>query len=41
MMHQISVVRDLYDVGNYKDWKNYYGPRNPLTADKKISPPLH
>lgn len=41
MMDQISVVMDLYDVGNFEDWKNYYGPKNPLTAAKKISPPAH
>ncbi len=41
MCEQISLVMDIYDTENYKDWKNYYGPKNPLTADKKISPPLH
>jgi hypothetical protein len=38
---KISLVVDLYDVDNYKDWKNYYNPKNPLRAENKISPPLH
>lgn len=38
---KISLVVDLYDTESYKDWKNYYGPKNPLTAENKISPPLH
>lgn len=38
---QVSLVIDLYDTENFKDWKNYYSPKNPLTPDKKISPPLH
>jgi Protein of unknown function (DUF3800) len=41
MREQISLVMDVYDTENYEEWKNYYGPKNPLTADKKISPPLH
>lgn len=39
--NQVSLVIDVYDTENYKGWKNYYGPKNPLTAYKKISPPLH
>lgn len=39
--NQISLVIDEYDEKNYKGWKNHYGPKNPLTAHKKISPPLH
>jgi hypothetical protein len=41
MREQISLVIDVYDTENYNEWKNYYGPKNPLTANKKISPPLH
>jgi len=35
---KISLVLDLYDVANYKDWKNYYSAKNPLTANNKIGP---
>jgi len=38
---KIPVVIDIYDSENYKDWRNYYGPKNPLTAANKISPLLH
>jgi len=38
---KISLVIDLYDKGNYKNWKNYYSPKNPLTTKNKLSPPLH
>jgi hypothetical protein len=41
LKEKISVVIDLYDTQNFKDWKNYYGPKNPLTAENKISLPLH
>jgi len=41
LQEQISLVIDVYDTENFDQWKNYYGPQNPLTADKKISPPLH
>ncbi len=37
----VSLVIDLYDTENFKEWKNYYNPKNPLTAAKKLSPPLH
>lgn len=38
---KISVVIDLYDQKNYKDWNNYNGPKNPLTSKNKISPQVH
>lgn len=41
LKEKISLVIDLYDSEKYKDWKNYYGPKNPLMAQNKISPPLH
>lgn len=41
MLKQISLVIDLYDTENFEGWKNYHTPKNPLTAGKKISPPLH
>lgn len=28
---KISTVIDLYDAANYSGFKNYYGPKNPLT----------
>jgi len=41
MMDKISLVIDLYDSEKYDDYQNYYSPKNPLTAENKISPPLH
>ncbi|MBT1700276.1 DUF3800 domain-containing protein [Fulvivirgaceae bacterium PWU4] len=41
LMDKIPVVVDLYDQENYEKWGNYYGPKRPLTAKNKISPPLH
>lgn len=41
LKEKISVVIDLYDSEKFAGWKNYYGPKNPLTAENKISPPLH
>jgi hypothetical protein len=41
LKEKISLVVDLYDVEKYESSKNYYGPKNPLTAENKISPPLH
>jgi len=39
---KISTIIDLYDFENYgKNWSNYYGKQNPLTAKNKISPPSH
>jgi len=35
LKEKIKVVVDLYDTENYKNWKNYYGPKNPLTAENK------
>lgn len=34
---KISLVVDLYDSPNYEGWKNYYGPKNPLTSSNKIT----
>jgi len=31
LREKISTVLDLYDMANYEGFKNYYGPRNPLT----------
>ncbi len=41
LAEKIPVVIDLYDSDNYTGWKNYYGPKNPLSVKNKISPPLH
>lgn len=41
LKEKISLVVDLYDTEKYENWKNYYNPKNPLTAENKISPPLH
>jgi len=41
LQDKISLVVDLYDAEKYENWKNYYGPKNPLTAENKISPLLH
>lgn len=41
LQEKISVVIDLYDSEKYRDWKNYYGPKNLLTPENKISLPLH
>jgi hypothetical protein len=41
LKEKISLVVDIYDEEKYENWKNYYGPKNPLTAQNKISPPLH
>ncbi len=35
---QISTVIDIYDFGNYTNWGNYYGKKNKLTSQNKISP---
>lgn len=40
---KIPTVVDLYDFEKINDvskkWGNYYGPKNPLTAENKIGPP--
>ncbi|OFX20621.1 MAG: hypothetical protein A2033_01220 [Bacteroidetes bacterium GWA2_31_9] len=41
LKEKISTVIDLHDISNYKDFKNYYGPKNPLTSGNKKSPQLH
>jgi hypothetical protein len=41
LKEKISLVIDIYDYSKYKKWANYYNPKNPLTAENKISPPLH
>jgi len=33
---KISTVLDLYDSANYAGFKNYYGPRNPLTKANQL-----
>lgn len=38
---KVSLVIDLYETDKYEGFKNYYSPKNPLTALNKISPPLH
>ena len=38
---KISRIIDLYDKDNFEGFKNYYSPKRPLTAENKISPPLH
>lgn len=38
---KVSLVIDLYDTEKYEGFGNYYSPKNPLTAENKISPPLH
>ena len=38
---KISLVVDLYDTDNYKNWGNYYDKKNPLTVENKISPQVH
>lgn len=38
---QVSIVIDLYDKKKFSGWNNYYTPKNPLTAENKISPHLH
>jgi len=35
---KISTVIDIYDVENYTNWGNYYGKKNKLTSQNKISP---
>jgi hypothetical protein len=41
LQDKIPVIMDLYDQEKHEGWKNYYSPKNPLTAENKISPPLH
>ncbi len=41
LKEKISLVIDVYDVENFKDWKNYYSPKNPLTKDNKKNPSSH
>jgi hypothetical protein len=41
LKEKISLVVDVYDDEKYEGWKNYYGPKNPLTSENKISPQLH
>jgi len=31
LQDKVSTVLDLYDAANYAGYKNYYGPKNPLT----------
>jgi hypothetical protein len=41
LLEKISLVIDLYDISKWENSKNYYTPKNPLTAQNKISPLLH
>ncbi|MCE1199839.1 MAG: hypothetical protein LWW85_12780 [Marinilabiliales bacterium] len=41
LKEKISLVIDLHDKEKYNKFKNYYGPKNPLTAANKKSPPMH
>ena len=41
MLEKIGLVVDLYDTEKYEGYRNYYTKENPLTAENKISPPLH
>ena len=36
---KIRLVVDLYDADKYKNYKNYYDRKNPLTSENKIVPP--
>ncbi|MEW6029281.1 MAG: hypothetical protein AB1564_08490 [Chloroflexota bacterium] len=38
---KISRVMDLYDPSRYKNNRNYYTEKNPLTPENKISPPSY
>lgn len=33
---KISLIIDLYDASNYKDWANYYSPKHRLTKENLI-----
>jgi len=33
---KISLIMDLYDAPNYKDWGNYYNPKHRLTKENLI-----
>lgn len=33
---KLPTIIDLYDTVNYGNYKNYYGPRNPLTKENKV-----
>lgn len=41
LKEKISLVIDLNDTEKYEGFKNYYGPKNPLTIANKKSPPVH
>lgn len=41
LQEKISLVVDLYDFKNYKDSRNYFSKKNPLSAENKISPLLY
>jgi len=41
LKQKISIIHDLYDHANYDGNRNIYKPSNPLTAQNKISPPMH
>lgn len=33
---KLPLILDLYDTSKYVGYKNYYGPKNPLTEDNKV-----
>lgn len=41
LKEKISMVIDVYDVEKYDGFRNYYGPKNPLTSANKKSPSEH
>ena len=41
LQEKISLVVDLYDFKNYKDRRNYFSKKNPLSAENRISPLLY
>jgi hypothetical protein len=41
LKEKISLIVDVYDKEKYEGFENYYTPKHPLTAENKISPPLH
>jgi hypothetical protein len=41
LKEKISLVVDIYDTEKWERSRNYYTPKNPLTAQNKISPLVH
>ena len=40
LAEKIRLVVDLYDREKYEGSRNYYGRKNPLTAQNKLGPPV-